>query len=206
MLQCCDVWAGWPLSHGQRGVLTHLVAPIGCCSGGAPPSDAYLSLDVASAGLTVNWVGSGARLRSRLSTDTAAMLAGDLQQLSATLKHLVAVVDRSVHRVPLDRIPYPCYGCQDRMCQSPTRRSRQTYAADNDDLTKAVVQQQHQQQHNNGGSVYEDADNSIPHIDSDPEDSSTQDKPYPPVDNDGEFEIKIFNFFLFFINFLSYLE
>lgn len=194
MLQCCDVWAGWPLSHGQRGVLTHLVAPIGCCSGGAPPSDAYLSLDVASAGLTVNWVGSGARLRSRLSTDTAAMLAGDLQQLSATLKHLVAVVDRSVHRVPLDRIPYPCYGCQDRMCQSPTRRSRQTYTTDNDDHTKAVVQHQH----NNGGSVYDDADNSIPHIDSDPEDSSTQDKPYPPVDNDGEFETKAFTLFFIF--------
>ncbi|XP_060843323.1 puratrophin-1-like isoform X1 [Rhopalosiphum padi] len=179
--QCCDVWAGWPLSHGQRGVLTHLVAPIGCCSGGAPPSDAYLSLDVASAGLTVNWVGAGARLRSRLSTDTAAMLAGDLQQLSATLKHLVAVVDRSVHRVPLDRIPYPCYGCQDRMCQSPTRRPRQTFATDNDDRIKAALQQQH----SNGSSVYDDADNSIPHIDSDPEDSSIQDKPYPPVDNDG---------------------
>jgi hypothetical protein len=170
-------------------VLTHLVAPIGCCSGGTPPSDAYLSLDVASAGLTVNWVGAGARLRSRLSTDTAAMLAGDLQQLSATLKHLVAVVDRSVHRVPLDRIPYPCYGCQDRMCQSPTRRPRQTFATDNDDRTKAALQQQH----SNGSSVYDDADNSIPHIDSDPEDSSIQDKPYPPVDNDGEF----LHYFLF---------
>ncbi|XP_060877232.1 puratrophin-1-like isoform X2 [Metopolophium dirhodum] len=178
--QCCDAWSGWPLSHGRRGVLTHLVAPIGCCSGGAPPSDAYLSLDVASAGLTVNWVGAGARLRSRLSTDTAAMLAGDLQQLSATLKHLVAVVDRSVHRVPLDRIPYPCYGCQDRTCQPSTRRSHETFAADNDDRTKAAVQQQ-----NNGGSVFDDSDNSIPHIDSDPEDSSTQDRSDPAVDNDG---------------------
>jgi len=191
LLQCCDAWAGWPLSHGRRGVLTHLVAPIGCCSGGTPPSDAYLSLDVASAGLTVNWVGAGARLRSRLSTDTAAMLAGDLQQLSATLKHLVAVVDRSVHRVPLDRIPYPCYGCQDRTCQPPTRRSHQTFAADNGDRTKVAAQQQ-----NNGGSVFDDADNSIPHIDSDPEDSSTQDRSDPAVDNDGKFQTTVFTFIL----------
>ncbi|VVC32644.1 Hypothetical protein CINCED_3A025235 [Cinara cedri] len=190
--QCCESCAGWPLSHGRRGVLTHLVAP-SPPPAGPSPSDAYLLLDVARAGLTLNWVGSGVRLRSRLSTDTVAMLTGDLQQLSATLKHLVAVVDRSVHRVPLDRIAYPCYGCQDRTCQSspppqtqtpheqkatPTPRHQQsdavtpTLIADRqpDDVTAA-------RRHDNvedagGGSVYDDADNSIPHIDSDPEDSA----------------------------------
>lgn len=158
---------------------------------GPSPSDAYLLLDVARAGLTLNWVGSGVRLRSRLSTDTVAMLAGDLQQLSATLKHLVTVVDRSVHRVPLDRIAYPCYECQDRACQSslsqtpqeqnttPTSIHQQpdivpTFATDcqPDDLTSA---RRHDNDDGGGGSVYEDADNSIPHIDSDPEDS-TQDR------------------------------
>lgn len=162
-------------------MLTHLVAP--CCSDGAPPSDAYLSLDVARAGLTLNWVGAGARLRSRLSTDTAAMLAGDLQQLSATLKHLVAVVDRSVQRVPLDRIAYPCHGCHDRTClQSPHRRQNALSAAvpgtdPQKQQTAAVsARQRHCLENDNdsGGEeiVYDDANSSIPHIDSDPEDSA----------------------------------
>lgn len=168
-LQCCDARAGWPFSLGRRGVLTHLVSPGFCCS---PSSEAYLLLDVAGSGLSLNWVGAGARLRTTLSTDTAAMLAGDLQQLSATLKHLVAVVDRSVQRVPLDRIAYPCHGCQDRACrpslQTPQRSSSSAAAGraivvgstgahlDNDDEDHGVF----------------DADNSIPHIDSDPEDST----------------------------------
>lgn len=153
-------------------MLTHLVAP--SLSAGAPSSDAYLLLDVARSGLTLNWVGAGARLRSRLSTDTVAMLAGDLQQLSATLKHLVAVVDRSVQRVPLDRITYPCYGCQDRTCELPQRQ--QTFAENREPATP---------HHDNGSSVYDDADNSIPHIDSDPEDSA-QDR-HHAVDNESEF-------------------
>lgn len=171
--------AGWPLSYGPRGVLTHLVEP--SLSAGAPSSDAYLLLDVARSGLTLNWVGAGARLRSRLSTDTVAMLTGDLQQLSATLKHLVAVVDRSVQRVPLDRITYPCYGCQDRTCQSPQRQ--QTFSDDRETTTAF-------EHHDNGGSVYDDADNSIPHIDSDPEDSTHHDR-HHAVDN-GEFLTKLF--------------
>lgn len=169
-------------------MLTHLLAPISCCSGGAPPSDAYLSLDLASAGLTVNWVGAGARLRSRLSTDTAAMLAGDLQQLSATLKHLVAVVDRSVHRVPLDRIPYPCYGCQDRTClqSPPARLPHQTFSADCGGGDHTTRDASSAPRDNGVSSVFDDSDNSIPHIDSDPEDSSVQDRSDPADDNDGE--------------------
>lgn len=161
-------------------MLTHLVAP--SSSAGAQSSDAYLLLDIVCSGLTVNWVGAGARLRSRLSTDTVTMLADDLQQLSATLKHLVAVVDRSVQRVPLDRIAYPCYGCQDRTCQSP-RFGRSVCPDDDDGHATAVIASRHD--HGDGGhSVYEDADNSIPHIDSDPEDS-TQDRHRAVVDNDG---------------------
>lgn len=178
--QCCDACAGWPLSHGRRGVLTHLVAPSHSAS-----SDAYLLLDVARFGLTLNWVGAGARFRTRLSTDTAAMLAGDLQQLSATLKHLVAVVDRSVDRVPLDRIAYPCHGCQDKACRSlsPSRQQRGGSFADDAETTGGTgtttarmaiadvspSRTAHPDRDDNNAF---DADNSIPHIDSDPEDST----------------------------------
>ncbi|XP_050423665.1 rho guanine nucleotide exchange factor 40-like isoform X2 [Adelges cooleyi] len=158
-IQCCDACTGWPLSHGRQGVLTHLAAP----TFSAAASDAYLLLDVAQIGLTLNWVGAGARLSVRLSTDSSAMLADDLEQLSTTLKHLVAVVDRSVHRVPLDRIVYPCNGCLDRACAGTT------------DSSTAAVTDNVEHEHNAF-----DADNSIPHIDSDPEDS-TQDK---RTDND----------------------
>lgn len=191
--QCCDACAGWPLSHGRRGVLTHLVAP--SCSDGEPPSDAYLSLDVARAGLTLNWVGAGARLRSRLSTDTAAMLAGDLRQLSATLKHLVAVVDRSVQRVPLDRIAYPCRGCHDSECQlqqSPHRRQSLSAAAAADHPETDPQKQNAAAENDNdsGGEeiVYDDADNSIiPHIDSDPEDSTDGRR---AADDDGKINFR----------------
>lgn len=171
LFQCCDTCAGWPLCHGRRGVLTHLVAP-SAPGTDEPSSDAYLLLDVARDGLTLNWVGAGARLRSRLSTDTSAMLAGDLQQLSATLRHLVAVVDRSVQRVPLDRIAYPCYACQDRTCQPPQpRHQQQTLAAD-------------QVARDNDDDDAADEDNSIPHIDSDPEESTTD--RHRSMDNDGK--------------------
>lgn len=175
--QSCNACAGWPLSHGRRGVLTHLVAPSFCSTGGGTPSsEAYLLLDVARNGLTLNWVGAGARLRSRLSTDTVAMLAGDLQQLSATLKHLVAVVDRSVQRVPLDRIAYPCFGCESPQFTQHTQQ--QTF--DGRDCPSVAQQQQQLQQHHDNDSAYDDADNSIPHIDSDPEDSTRG------MDNDGK--------------------
>lgn len=138
-------------------------------------------LDVVRAGLTLNWVGAGARLRSRLSTDSAAMLAGDLRQLTATLKHLVAVVDRSVQRVPLDRIAYPCYGCQDRTCQQQQRspRFRSANVAEED-----CCKERRTTDVAAGSSAYEDADKSIPHIDSDPEDSVADKQ--RTVDNDGE--------------------
>lgn len=212
--QCCDACAGWPLSHGRRGVLTHLVAP-SPPPAGPRPSDAYLLLDVARAGLTLNWAGPGVRLRSRLSTDTVAMLSGDLQQLSATLKHLVTVVDRSVHRVPLDRIAYPCYGCQDRGCQSPppaqtprqqaqtprqqtqTPRQQQTTTPGHrqpdavaDTFTADDATSAGRRDNDNGGSVYDDADNSIPHIDSDPEDSA-QDRRQCVADSDGKSRCRI---------------
>jgi hypothetical protein len=168
--------------------LTHLVAPDFSSPGGVPSSDAYLLLDVASAGLTLNWVGAGARFRSRLSTDTVVMLADDLQQLCTTLKHLVAVVDRSVQRVPLDRIKYPCYGCKDRMCVQSTSCQQQP-SSDNGDSTVTVtaasaVQLQRQQYENVVGDehAYDDMDNSIPHIDSDPEDVA-QDSRHQKVDN-----------------------
>ncbi|XP_025409795.1 rho guanine nucleotide exchange factor 40-like isoform X2 [Sipha flava] len=186
--ECCDACAGWPLSHGRCGVLTHLVAPDFSSPGGVPSSDAYLLLDVASAGLTLNWVGAGARFRSRLSTDTVVMLADDLQQLCTTLKHLVAVVDRSVQRVPLDRIKYPCYGCKDRMCVQSTSCQQQP-SSNNGDSTVTVtaasaVQLQRQQYENVVGDehAYDDMDNSIPHIDSDPEDVA-QDSRHQKVDN-----------------------
>ncbi|XP_050525448.1 puratrophin-1-like isoform X2 [Daktulosphaira vitifoliae] len=158
-VQCCDACSGWPLSHGRRGVLTHLAAP----SFSASASDAYLLLDVAQSGLTLNWIGAGVRLRTLLSTESSAMLAGDLGQLSATLKHLVAVVDRSVHRVPLDRIVYPCRGCQDKVCNLSKTSGKST--SESSDINDDIVF---------------DADNSIPHIDSDPEDT-LQDK---HIDND----------------------
>lgn len=161
-------------------MLTHLVAP--SAPGEAEPSsDAYLLLDVARDGLTLNWVGAGARLRSRLSTDTSAMLAGDLQQLSATLRHLVAVVDRSVQRVPLDRIAYPCYACQDRTCQSPPQPRHQQQTFDAAAAAATAVDQDDDAA---------DEDNSIPHIDSDPEES-TQDR-HRSVDNDGKSQTRIY--------------
>lgn len=149
-------------------MLTHLVAPpLPPSAAGDHAADAYLLLDVARAGLTVNWAGAGARLRSRLFADTvhATMLSGDdLQQLCATLEHLVAVVDRSVQRVPLDRITYPCLVCQDRTCRDGQTEQQRPTIADDGDRTRVRDDNDHDDDLN---------DSMIPHIDSDPEDSAT---------------------------------